>query len=313
MRCADGRGGQTPHRQHAGSRSWCAQACAVFWQSTAMLALAACPTLALADDATATTTLGLDQIAALRISQAVVGKTVDDFTLLNRDGQPIRLSQYRGKPLLVSFIYTGCFQVCPVTTQSLQNALAGSRSVFGADQFNVVSIGFNQPSDSPQALKAFALQHRIDQPNWEFLSPHASLVEPLARAFGFNFVATPAGFDHVLQVSLVDAQGRIYRQVYGEDLNADSLGAPLRQLLMNAPVTEQLGWEDLVNRVRILCTVYDPKSGTYRFQYGLLIEVAGGITFALAVLWFFLAEWRTQRRVRKSRLQTALSQTDPST
>ena len=78
---------------------------------------------------------------------------------------------------------------------------------FGDNQFNVVSIGFNQPADSPQAMKAFAAQHRISQPNWDFLSPPPRIVEPLTRDFGFRYEATPAGFDHVLQVSLVDAAG----------------------------------------------------------------------------------------------------------
>lgn len=251
----------------------------------------------------ASPSLGLDQTAALRTSQAVVGSTVSDFTLLDREGRPVRLSQYRGKPLFVSFIYTGCFQVCPLTTRSLQHAVQASRDVFGTAQFNVISIGFNQPADSPQALKAFALQHRIDQPNWEFLSPHASIVAPLAREFGFSQVATPAGIDHVLQVSLLDAQGRIYRQIYGEELNAEALGEPLRELLRNAPVAQQLRLEGLLDRVRILCTVYDPVTGKYRLQYGLLLEVAGGVTFALAMLWFFLSEWLSQRRARRRQAQ----------
>ncbi len=244
---------------------------------------------------------GLDPVAALRASQAVIGKQIDDFTLLDRSGQPVRLSQYRGKPLLVSFIYSGCFQVCPLTTRSLQSAVELGREAFGTRQFNVISIGFNQPADSPQALKAFAAQHRIDQPNWEFLSPHASVVDALTREFGFSYAATAGGFDHVLQVTLLDAQGRIYRQIYGEQLDADALGEPIRQLLGSAPVAQQIRLDDLVDRIRLLCTVYDPKTGTYRVQYGLLIEIAGGVTFALAMLWFFLAEWRTQRRARRQR------------
>ncbi len=277
-----------------------------FWKGlgacvSACVALAfSIPVLATDSDASKTT-LGLDQSAALRTSQTAVGTQISDFTLLDREGRAVRLSQYRGKPLLVSFIYTGCFQVCPLTTRSLQSAIEAGREVFGTRQFNVVSIGFNQPADSPQALKAFALQNHIDQSNWEFLSPHASIVEPLTREFGFSYKSTPAGFDHVLQVTLLDAQGRIYRQIYGEELDADSLGEPIKQLLNNAPVPQQLSLDGLINRVRILCTVYDPKTGKYRVQYGLLIEVAGGITFALAMIWFFLAEWRTQRRARRTR------------
>ncbi len=242
---------------------------------------------------------GLEQAATLRLSQAVIGQLVSDFTLLDREGHPVRLSRYRGKPLLVSFIYTGCFQVCPLTTKSLQNAVEAGRSVFGDNQYNVVSIGFNQPADSPQALKSFALQHRISQPNWDFLSPHHTIVEPLARAFGFSYAAIPAGFDHVLQVTLLDAEGRIYRQIYGDELNADSLGEPLKQLLRNAPIAQQLNLEDLIDRVRILCTVYDPKTGKYRVKYDLLIEVAGGVTFALAMLWFFAGEWWARRKRRR--------------
>ena len=51
-------------------------------------------------------------------------------------------------------------------------------------------------------------------------------VGPLARDFGFVYEATPAGFDHVLQVSLVDAQGRIVRQVYGESIRPGDIGEP---------------------------------------------------------------------------------------
>lgn len=242
---------------------------------------------------------GLDAKEAVRVSQAAIGREIRDFTLLDREGRPVLLSRYRGKPLLVSFIYTGCFQVCPVTTRALQKAVESSRDVFGTDQFNIVSIGFNQPADSPQALKSFALQHGIDQKNWDFLSPHPSIVEPLAREFGFNYVATPAGFDHVLQVSVVDARGRIYRQIYGETLNAASLGEPLKQLMRNAPIEEQLRLEDLIDRVRILCTVYDPKTGKYRVKYDLLLEIIGGAVFALAMIWFFATEWWTQRRSRR--------------
>ena len=246
--------------------------------------------------APAPTPVTLDQAAALRASQAVVGKTVGDFTLLDRDGNPVRLSRYLGKPLLVSFIYTGCFQVCPLTTRSLQSAIQDGRGIFGTSQFNVISIGFNQPADSPQSLKAFARQHRIDAPNWDFLSPHASIVEPLTRAFGFDYLATPAGFDHVVQATLLDAEGRVYRQIYGEQLNAAAIGEPLAQLLRNAPVPQQFRLEDLIDRVRILCTDFDPATGRYRFKYGLLLEIAGGLTFALTMGWFFFAEWRARRR-----------------
>ena len=238
----------------------------------------------------------LDQTAALRGSQAAVGRAIGDYTLQDREGRAIRLSSYRGKPLLVSFIYTGCFQVCPTTTRALQKVVSVARDALGDGRFNVISIGFNQPADSPQALKSFAAQYGINSPNWEFLSPPAAIVPDLARDFGFGFVATAAGFDHLLQVSVVDADGRIYRQIYGEDYSADYLTEPLKQLITGTPIANAASLSTIIEQVRILCSVYDPRTGKYRLSYGLVLEIAGGATFLLWIIWFFLNEWLTRRR-----------------
>jgi protein SCO1/2 len=238
----------------------------------------------------------LDQTAALRASQAAVGRAIGDYTLQDREGRAVRLSSYRGKPLLVSFIYTGCFQVCPTTTRTLKKAVSVAREALGDGRFNVISIGFNQPADSPQALKSFAAQYGINSPNWEFLSPPAAIVPHLARDFGFGFVATAAGFDHLLQVSVVDAEGRIYRQIYGEDYSADYLTEPLKQLITGTRVADATSLSAILEQVRILCSVYDPRTGKYRVSYGLVLEIAGGATFLLWIIWFFLNEWLTRRR-----------------
>src|SRR5574337_102217 len=218
-----------------------------------------------AADAAPGTMPKLDEAAALRAGQAAIGRTIGEYTLLDRQGRPVRLSDYRGKPLLVSFIYTGCFQVCPASTRLLLEAVKGLDRLFGPDRYHVVSIGFNQPFDSPTAMRAFAAQHRIDRSNWEFLSPPANTVDALTRDFGFSWLATPAGFDHVVGVTVVDPQGRIYTQVYGD-------------------------------RVRIFCAVYDPATGGYRDNWALVAELIGGIEFSVPVGVYLIRERGRQRR-----------------
>ncbi|WP_367068039.1 SCO family protein [Oryzisolibacter sp. LB2S] len=273
-----------------------AAASAVAW-GLAMVAMVAPPAMAASP---ATADLGLDREAALRASQEAVGRTIGEHVLLDREGRPVSLASFRGKPLLVSFIYTGCFQVCPTTTRSLQETVEGLQKSVGPQQFNVVSIGFNQPADSPQALKAFATQFGIRQPNWEFLSPPAAIVPALARDFGFVFQPSPAGFDHVLQVSILDARGRIVRQVYGEGLVPAELGEPLKMLLAGQPVENNTLMDQLLDRVRILCTVYDPKTGAYKVDYTLPLQIAGGITFFIVMLVFFINEWRSSRKLARN-------------
>lgn len=240
---------------------------------------------------------GLDSAQALSVSQAALGRRIAEHILLDREGRPVALSSFRGKPLLVSFIYTGCFQVCPATTRALQEAVEGLQKSLGVNQFNIVSIGFNQPADSPQALKAFARQYGITVPNWDFLSPPAAIVPELTEDFGFAYVATPAGFDHVLQVSVLDADGRIVRQIYGEDVAAGELGEPLKMLLAGMPLSPaNTMLDNLMDRVRIMCTVYDPRTGAYRVDYTLPIQIAGGVTFFILMMIFFINEWRASRQ-----------------
>ncbi len=241
----------------------------------------------------------LNEAAALRAARAAIGRPMPDLVLLDRQGRSVKLSDYRGKPLLVSFIYTGCFQICPTQTRALLQAVQGLERTLGEHQFNIVSIGFNQPFDSPEAMRSFARQHLIEHGNWEFLSPSRDVLAQLTNTFGFSYVATPAGFDHVLGVTVVDAAGRIHAQVFGDRLRADQLGEPLRQLLLGTPPAATSTLAAVVERVRILCTVYDPETGEYRYDYKLIFEIIGGALFFFSVAIYLLIEWRDQRRARR--------------
>lgn len=239
----------------------------------------------------------LDEKAAFELSQSAIGKPVGNFVLLDREGRPVELSRYRGKPLLVNFIYTACFQVCPTTTRNLQKAVENTVAVLGANRFNIISIGFNQPFDSPPALKNFAVQYGIHLPNWEFLSPSAAILDELTRNFGFSYIATAAGFDHLNQVTMVDAEGKIFRQVYGEKFTAEDLAEPLKAMIAGAAIPPQIGTlTEIMERVRILCSVYDPITGKYRTNYSVYFMIAGFLTFMLFMIYLSVHVWKNRYR-----------------
>jgi protein SCO1/2 len=237
----------------------------------------------------------LDLDLALRTSQAVVGKPIGAHALTDSDGKRVRLADYRGKPLVVDFVYTGCTQVCPTTTRFLARALREAQDALGPDAFNALTVGFNLPFDSPQALRTFARTNGAELPHWAFLSPDAGDVPALTGDFGFVYAATPSGFDHLSQVTIVDAEGRIYRQIYGESFALPMLIGPLKELVTGTPAPAQT-LPALLERVRILCTVYDPLSGRYRLDYGLFIEVFAGLSILGGIAYYLSHEWRRQRR-----------------
>jgi protein SCO1/2 len=210
----------------------------------------------------------------------------------------MRLSDFRGKPVVVNFVYTGCYQICPATTQFLAQAVRSARQSLGQDSFQVLTIGFNLPFDHPVAMKSFAQRQGAQSPGWFFLSPDAAGLEQMLADFGFSYVQTPKGFDHVLQVTILDGEGRIYRQLYGESFELPLLVAPLKDLLtgMREAAPTLADW---VEKVRLLCTVYDPSAGRYRFNYAVLIELFVGASVLILGTASLVHEWRRRRGAQR--------------
>lgn len=239
----------------------------------------------------------LDAQRALELSQRAIGGTLGDYTLTTADGRTLRTGEMRGKPLVVSLVYTGCFQVCPVTTKFLGRAVGEAQRALGASAFNVVTVGFNQPFDSPAAMRDFQRRQGIDLPGWTFASADAATIDSLANAVGFAWAPTASGFDHVTQATIIDARGRIVRQVYGDSFDLPMLVGPLKEMTVGASASAY-DVASVVERVRILCTVYDPRAGRYRLNYALFIEILAGLSILGTTAWYLAREWRRQRRLR---------------
>jgi protein SCO1/2 len=237
----------------------------------------------------------LDADTALAASRAAIGSTPADFTFTDTDGRRVTLATFRGRPLVVSFVYTGCSQVCPTTTRFLSKAVRAAREVVGRDAFDVVSIGFNVPADNPVSMRVFARQNGIEDPRWAFVVPDAAAMEGLAEAFGFSYAASSGGFDHLTQVTILDARGRIQAQLYGESFALPMLVQPLRELSLGEPLSNASAGT-LLDRVRLLCTVYDPLSGKYRLDYALFIEVLAGLIVLGGTAVFLVRERRRASR-----------------
>ncbi|MBK9114627.1 MAG: SCO family protein [Betaproteobacteria bacterium] len=234
---------------------------------------------------------------ALALSQGAIGRPVGDLTLRDAADAPVRLASLRDKPLVLQFVYTGCFQVCPVTTKVLDRAVGEAQRALGPNAFRTITVGFNLPFDTPDAMRDFQRRQGITRPNWDFLAADAATIDALARATGFAWTPTASGFNHLTQVTIVDAGGRVYRQVYGDAFDAAMLVVPLSELVAGKPASAP-SLTELVERIRILCTVYDAREGRYRLDYALLIEIFVGFTVLVAILWYLAGEWRRQRALR---------------
>ncbi|NGZ05160.1 MAG: SCO family protein [Magnetococcales bacterium] len=242
-----------------------------------------------------------DARQAVENSQASIGRTLDAYTLTKPSGERVELSSFLGKPLIISLIYTSCYQTCSIATRFLASVVDKAREAFGDQSFHVVSIGFDTRFDSPKAMERFARQQGIDsQPNWSVLSASPETLNRLVQQLGFIYQPSPKGFDHLVQATVVDAKGVVYRQVYGESFQTQLLTEPLRTLILGTPPSDnETPVDELMRRVRFFCTTYDPNTDAYRFDYSLFVGMFCGGTVILGILYWILREWWRGRKLRR--------------
>jgi len=243
---------------------------------------------------------GYDADASIEISQAAVGRELGDYLLYDQQGKPVQLSVYRGRPVLVSMIFTSCHHVCPAITRHLAVAVEAAREALGEGSFQVLTIGFDTAVDKPDAMRVFAHKQGIDDSDWAFLSGSAEVMAELVENIGFVYFPSPRGFDHINQVSVIDRQGVVYRQVYGAAFDLPWLVEPLKELVFNQPKTGVHPGASLIDRIKLFCTVYDPNTGRYKFDYSLFVGMGVGALIVLSLLIWLLLEFVRSRKSKKA-------------
>jgi protein SCO1/2 len=239
-----------------------------------------------------------DAQAALAASRAALGRRLGDHTLTDSRGRPVRLSDLRGRPVVVNMVYTSCFDFCPTLTAALAPKVEVAREALGRGKFIVLTIGFDARNDSPERMRAYAHMLGLGDTEWLFLSGDERTIAALAADLGFTYRRTAAGFDHSALTTIVDANGRVHRQIYGTDYSVPALVEPLKALVLGGR-DASAGLSQLMERVRLWCTVYDPRTGRYRFDYALVLSAVIGAACLLAFGGFIAREWWRSRRAAR--------------
>lgn len=241
-----------------------------------------------------------DSKRALEISQQAIGRQLGDYALTTSSGDAISLASLKGKPLVLSLVYTSCYHVCPMTTQFLAKVVGKARDALGQDGFRVATLGFDAAHDTPESMRQFARNQRIADADWLLLSADQQTADALMQDLGFSYVSSPRGFDHIIQATVIDGEGRIYRQVYGEVFDTPLLMEPLKDLVLGHPKPGQPFLDSLLDRIRFFCTTYDPARDAYVVDYSLFIGMAIGALILTSVGAFVVRELVRSHRAPRS-------------
>ena len=169
-----------------------------------------------------------------------LGTPVPDFTLVNQDGNLIRLHQYRGRPLLLTFIYTRCPlpDYCPL----MNNHFAVIRSSLQSDSpfiatTQMLTVSFDPEFDTPEILRSYrTLWTGGSNPSgfndWEFATGTSEQIKKITTFFGLEYWQEKNEIIHRLQTALIDPNGRIFRLYSGNDWTPEEV---LRDLKSQKP------------------------------------------------------------------------------
>lgn len=120
--------------------------------------------------------------AEARYTRTVAGYQVPDVTLIDQDGQPVRLPDLTGgpAPVLLDFIYGTCTTICPVLSAgftSLQRRLAKEGAAV-----RLISVSIDPEYDTPEVTKAYLARYKA-APGWDFLTGSREDIDAVMRAF----------------------------------------------------------------------------------------------------------------------------------
>jgi protein SCO1 len=150
------------------------------------------------------------------------GVRAPDFSLPNQDGKTVSMGALRGRPVLVSFLYTTCDDTCPAQAQTMRGALDD----LGED-VPALAIAVDPPRDTPERARAFLLKARATG-RIDFVLGNRAQLSPLWK--GFFIRPQSVSQEHQARFTLIDKRGFQRVGFPGDEATPEALAHDLRLL-----------------------------------------------------------------------------------
>jgi len=161
-----------------------------------------------------------------------VGQSVPDFTLTDQKGQSISLSQFSGKVVALTFVYTRC--PFPNYCFRLTNNFGQLQKRFADRMGNdlvLLTVVIDPANDRPAALENYGETWKADSKGWHFLTGPISQIQAVCRGFDMNFYPDEALLVHSFHTVLIDRQTQLAANLEGNDFTSKQLGDLVETIL----------------------------------------------------------------------------------
>src|SRR5580692_8882121 len=156
----------------------------------------------------------------LDLGTSLGGVQAPDFRLLNQFGQPMSLSQFRGKVVVLSFEDSECTTVCPLTAQSMLDA----KQMLGTagNQVQLLGVDANPDATSVADVLAYSRAHGVVN-RWDFLTGSPAQLKATWGAYHIAVQVEQGQIDHTPALFVIDQRGR-EQKIYLTQMAYSSIG-----------------------------------------------------------------------------------------
>jgi protein SCO1/2 len=159
---------------------------------------------------------------------------VPDVALVDQDGRPLRLADFRGKAFALTFVYTRCPlpDYCPLMMRNFAAAEAALvKDPALAERTRLLTVSFDTKHDTPDVLRAFGRPfQKTARPfsHWTLATGSEGAIRTLGGALELDYVEESQSFTHNLRTAVIDPRGRLQRLFRGNDWKPEELVAELK-------------------------------------------------------------------------------------
>jgi len=154
-----------------------------------------------------------------------VGEPAPDFSLVDQNRERITLSQFTGKVVAITFVYTRC--PFPNYCFRLTNNFARLQKRFAGEmgrELILLSVTMDPVHDQPEALAQYGWTWNIDPKGWHLLTGPPTEVQKFCNRFGVAFYPDEGQLIHSLHTLVIDQHGRLVANLEGNEFTAEELG-----------------------------------------------------------------------------------------
>jgi protein SCO1/2 len=160
-----------------------------------------------------------DNTSAKKISDLSIYNLPSKWT--NQDGKEIEMGDLKGKVLVMVMIYTSCKSACPRLVADMRNIESRLPEKI-KENVKLVLVSIDPEVDTPERLKSFAIENKMDTDQWAFLRSTEDNTREFAAVLSVNYKkVSPMDFSHSNIISVFNVEGELVYQQEGLGVNSD--------------------------------------------------------------------------------------------